>query len=378
VGDRRLLRQQPEHRRDQLRDHPPVVAPAIPCSSSAQPTPTPTATPTATTWTGVFERVTADLESDGSVKKTPRQFTRVSAEGSEPVTVDVPMSDKRLHRRDRGKKPSFSNGMAHVDLDPSGTKTQEFDSDFAGSLAVAVKVSFTVNGKPVSASDVKHKSGTVEVEYQLDNTTAKPVTVCFKGFNGAKTKQTVSTPIPIIAYLSFTVPSSASSFHAPGASLAPARKGVGASWLAAMFPPLGKTAQTFTFTMDTSKAQIPEAHLLLETLNPLSAARRCRHSRPTPSSPNPVGHVDGFGPPVLAEDVGVGVQGHGRRVAELLGELDDRSALLADQQGGERVSQIVRARAAQASSSRGGMEVSVAPVVPVVRVPRIAVGPPGR
>ena len=56
--------------------------------------------------------------------------------------------------------------------------------------------------------------------------------------------------------------------------------------------------------------------------------------------------------------MGVYVQGHRRCVAELLGELDDRSALLADQQGGERVSQIVRARAAQASSSRGGMEVS--------------------
>jgi hypothetical protein len=160
---------------------PPVVAPAIPCSSSAQPTPT----PTATTWTGAFERVTADLESDGSVKKTPRQFTRVSAEGSEPVTVDVPMSDKRLHRRDRGKKPSFSNGMAHVDLDPSGTKTQEFDSDFAGSLAVAVKGQLHGQWQAGVGERRQAKSGTVEVEYQLDNTTAKPVTVCFKGFNGA-------------------------------------------------------------------------------------------------------------------------------------------------------------------------------------------------
>ena len=258
---------------------PPVVAPAIPCSSSSGQTPTTTtATTTAatttttspTTWTGVFERVTANLENDGSVKKTPRQFTRVSAEGNGPVTIEVPMQDKQLRRRDRGKKPSFSNGMAQVNLDPSGTKTQEFDSDFGGSLPLAVKVSYKLNGKPVSAGDVKHKSGTVEVEYQLNNTTTKPVTVCFKGFNGSTTKQTVSTPIPIIAYLSFTVPSNASTFHAPGASLAPARKGVGASWVAALFPPLGKTAQTFTFTMDTSKADIPEADLLLETLNPLS------------------------------------------------------------------------------------------------------------
>jgi hypothetical protein len=223
----------------------PVVAPAIPCSpsgpqSTTPKTSTPITTPTTstqsttpttgnTTWTGVFERVTAHLENDGSVKKTPRQFTRVTAEGNGPVTVQVPMSDKGVRTRGRGKKPSFSNGVAHVDLDPSGTKTQQFDSDFGGSLPVAVKVSFKLNGKAVSLKDVKHKSGTVEVDYQLDNTTSKPVTVCFKGFNGAVTKQTVSTPVPLIAHFSFTVPSNASTFHASGASLAPAKKGITAS-----------------------------------------------------------------------------------------------------------------------------------------------------
>src|SRR5689334_15472046 len=94
-----------------------------------------------------------------------------------------------------------------------------------------------------------------------------------------------------------------------------------------------------------------------------------------PSSPNPVGHVDRFGPAVLAEDMGVRVQGPRWCVAELLDELDDRCARFADHQRGERVSEVVWARAAQASSSRGGMEVSVAPVVPVVRAPRIPVGP---
>jgi hypothetical protein len=78
-------------------------------------------------------------------------------------------------------------------------------------------------------------------------------------------------------------------------------------------------------------------------------------SRPgAPSSLNPVGHVDGFGPTVLAEDMGVRVQGHGRRVAELLGEFDDRGALFADQQRGERVAEVVWAGAAEARSSRGG------------------------
>jgi len=48
--------------------------------------------------------------------------------------------------------------MAQVELDPSGTKTRQFDSDFTGSLPVAVKVSFKLDGKPVSARDVKHRA----------------------------------------------------------------------------------------------------------------------------------------------------------------------------------------------------------------------------
>lgn len=57
-------------------------------------------------------------------------------------------------------------------------------------------------------------------------------------------------------------------------------------------------------------------------------------------------------------------------MAELLGELDDGRALLADQQRGECVAQVVRARAAEAGRRGGGVEVAVAPVVPVVRPPR--------
>jgi hypothetical protein len=77
---------------------------------------------------------------------------------------------------------------------------------------------------------------------------------------------------------------------------------------------------------------------------------------------------------VLAEDVRVRVQRHRWRVAELLGELDDRGALLADEQRGECVAQVVRAWAAEAGLRGGRVEVAVSPVVPV-GAPRLPVRP---
>ena len=74
------------------------------------------------------------------------------------------------------------------------------------------------------------------------------------------------------------------------------------------------------------------------------------HGQRAPGSPNPVRHVDGFRPVVLAEDVRIRVERHCWGVAELLGELDDRGALLADEQRGERVPQVVGARTPRRSS----------------------------
>ena len=233
---------------------------------------TTSAAPSNASWTGVFERVHVHLEQDGSLKKTPKQLTIVSAEGHGPVTVDVPMSSSHLHRRRGFKKPDVVNGQAQVKLNLSGTATERFDSDYARSLPVSVKVTYKLNGHTISANEIKGKSGSVEVDYRLTNTTARPVSVCFKGFNGKVTKQTVSTPAPILAYLSFTVPKKISSFHAHGASLTPARSGISASWVTTMFEPIGPTTKTFTFSMKTKKASIPKATVLVEILNPLAVS----------------------------------------------------------------------------------------------------------
>jgi len=222
------------------------------------------------TWAGVFERVFVKNSMDGSVKKTPHQFTHVAVAGNGPATIDVPMSSSHLRRRSKGKKPHVVNGVAQIEVNPTGSSVDRLDSDYERPLPVGVKVTYKLNGQATSSSDIKGKSGTVETDYQLTNTTPKPVKVCFVGFNGKLVKKTVTAPSPILAYLSFNVPKNVAEFTAPKASIGATISGVGVSWTVALFKPLGSTTQTLTFTMRTPKAKIPKATLLIETLLPSS------------------------------------------------------------------------------------------------------------
>jgi hypothetical protein len=104
---------------------------------------------------------------------------------------------------------------------------------------------------------------------------------------------------------------------------------------------------------------------------PIGRASACGDTRRT----DPLAHVNRLRAAVLAEHMRVRVQRHRRRMPQLLGELHDRRSLLADQQRGERVPEVVRAWTAEAGAVGRRVEVAVAPVVPVIGAPRLAVRP---
>lgn len=247
----------------------------------------PASTSAGVTWAGVFERIFVKTDTGGNVSGTPQQLTYVSATGqgrqksglfhrhrlgSTTATVNVPMSSSHLHRRSRGKKPKVVNGVAQVKLKVKGSTVERLKSDYERPLPVTVKVTYKLNGKPIAANDIEHKGGTVEVDYQLTNDTAKPVQVCFKGFNGAFVQKTVTEPAPIYAYFYVTLPKNVTKFSAPGAFLNADISGVEPQWLVALFEPLGPTTQTLKLTMDTRKAKIPKAKLILEFVEPEALA----------------------------------------------------------------------------------------------------------
>jgi hypothetical protein len=247
------------------------------------PTPTSSGSFTGSDWTGVAQTVSAVLQPDGSPAKTPSEKTKISVAGSQPVTLQVPVADSSVkvkhagHFKNKTPTPKIDNETARVDLAPGGIADEELSSHFKHPLPISVAVSFQLNGKTVANSEIrkhfhglKGKSGTVQVSYKLTNTTSQLVHACFQGFNGQPQNIAVSTPAPIYADLSLTVPQGVKSFSAPGSTLTSASKGVTVGWTAWMFQPLGDLTKTFTLTMNTSSASIPRATLLLLTLNPES------------------------------------------------------------------------------------------------------------
>ena len=206
-------------------------------------------------WTGVLERVFVKTNTNGSVASTPSQETVVSTSGTSPVTVHIPVSGPvtaKLRRFGRGTPEA--NGQADVTLHPDGTTAQQLITSFHHPLPVTVAVTYRLNGKPISPSQIGGKSGTVQVTYKLTNVSAKRISACFEGFNGQHQHITLSTPIPIIASVSLTVPKQATSFTAPGSSLSPTSPTVFVLWGASLFEPLGPLTQSFTFTMKTTNA----------------------------------------------------------------------------------------------------------------------------
>ncbi|MGH1548319.1 hypothetical protein ACRAWB_03710 [Leifsonia poae] len=242
--------------------------------SPYDPVPATAGSTSGTTWVGVFQHVDASIKPDGSIDGTPKATTVLSASGDTPVTVGIPLSTQDLKAEGGTKKPTVKDGVAQISIDPHGVTDQTYTSKYESKLPVTVKTSYAFNGKTVTADhvsrDIKGKDGTVTVSYTVTNTTTASTNACFTGFDGSPQQRTLSTPQPIVAYLSLTIPAGTESFTAPGAAPAHSKKGVDLSWTQALFQPLGPTTQTFTLTMTSKKSSVPKAGLTLATLDPTS------------------------------------------------------------------------------------------------------------
>lgn len=257
----------------------------IPCATPGQSSPydpIPSSSGSSTSsgsadWVGVYQHVNAHLDSAGSLKGTPKETTLITASGDQTGTVTVPLTTSKVtvkdeKRSDKAKAPTVKNDTATVELRPEGIADLKLDSSFEQTLPVDVAVSYTFNGEKIPnaevAKKIKGKRGTVEVSYTMTNRSTIPVGACFTGFDGQPQQRTVDTPIPIIAELDTTLPQKATSYIAPGAAPATAKKGISLSWTEPLFEPFGPTASTVTMTYTMDKMAVPTMYILLSTLDP--------------------------------------------------------------------------------------------------------------
>ena len=219
-------------------------------------------------WVGVAQTVLVSTAPDGQVSGTPQVFTQVAANGSGPVTFEVPMSSAGFRNLSSLKTPAIMDGEATWNLQLSGPFTERTVAHFpAAQLPLQVSARYYLNGQKMSATDIVGKSGLLQVYYTVTNTTTEPVPVEYKDVFGKKETTSVLTPVPYAASLSVTLPANFTNVSAPGASANGNGNGtVGLAWTAFLFEPLGAADQTFTYQAQVTDAAVPSAMLSAQAL----------------------------------------------------------------------------------------------------------------
>ncbi|MDP3972661.1 MAG: hypothetical protein Q8P61_07110, partial [Candidatus Nanopelagicales bacterium] len=101
-----------------------------------------------------------------------------------------------------------------------------------------------LDGKPIKPEDVVNKTGVLDVQYHVTNTTAKNQPISFQDSAGNTVTQEMQTAVPFTGSMSSTLPAGFNEVHAPGANAAAGdgHNGTLVNYSLVLFPPLGGTA----------------------------------------------------------------------------------------------------------------------------------------
>jgi hypothetical protein len=252
---------------------PPKTTTKPPKTTTKPPKTTTTTIPTVNTkqnWVSVAQTVLASTTTTGKISGKPVVFTQLVANGSEPATVKVPMSESGLRNLLGLAKPPIVDGKAVWNLDLNGSTTERTISHFSStSLPLKVSARYWLNGKAMSASDIVGKSGTLRVKYTVQNVTSEATKVTFKSVFGNETSLTPHVPIPIAAVVAVTFPSSFTNLNTPGGSSYGYGNGTtSTSWTLFTFKPLGDLTQSVSYAAQVTNASVPSATVEAEVIPP--------------------------------------------------------------------------------------------------------------
>jgi hypothetical protein len=245
-----------------------------------------TAPKTIRNWVYVAQSIGVSTDTTGKVSGNPLVFTQITANGTKPTTVKVPMSSSGLRNLLGFKDPPIVDGHAVYNLDLNGQTNERTKSNFPKSLLpLKVKATYWLNGKKMPASDILGKSGLLKVTYTVQNMTSEKTNVTFKSIFGNEVTMAVHVPIPIASAVAVTFPSSFTNLDAPGAGTYGNGNGtIAASWTMFLFQPLGDLTQSVSYEAQVTNASVPSATVEAEVIPPEQI-----HSLPTISEPGEPG-----------------------------------------------------------------------------------------
>ena len=172
---------------------------------------------------------------------TSRMYTQISAVGNGTKTVVVPVgttSNRNLN--EFGAFPMEGESMV-VDLSVSdGVGVEQRTLTDADIAPMEVSVKVMLDGVEVAPADLVGKSGVVDVEYTVRNTTAKTGPVTFTDVEGKEITEDVETADPFAGSLDVVLPQGFNEVTAPGATIAGnGQNETQLGYTFVLFPPLG-------------------------------------------------------------------------------------------------------------------------------------------
>ncbi|TCJ30935.1 hypothetical protein [Nocardioides jejuensis] len=218
------------------------------------------------------ETVQAYADATGNVD-TQRVYEQLVLRGSGTVTVTNPVSTKGLRNLDGfgGFAVRDGNQIATYDLDKAGGTVRERTvSDHTAKMPLKVSVRYLLDGKEVQPGDVVGASGHLEVEYTVENTTARTQSVQIPDGKGGTTTRDVPVAVPFAGSLETTLPEQFSDVTSERANLAgDGHGGTKVNFTLTLFPPIGSTTTQLRWEADVTDGVVPDAELIALPVNPM-------------------------------------------------------------------------------------------------------------
>lgn len=216
------------------------------------------------------ETVQVYANADGHIQSR-RVYEQLELTGHGHVRLSNPVG-AGLRNLDGFGGVNVVDGRELVDTTVEGHQERRTVNDYTGSLPLSVSVSYTLDGKPVKASDIVGRSGHLEVSYTVENVSGKPTLLTFPDGRGGTVTKTESVPVPLVGTLTVTAPSSYRNVSSRAANMAgDGQGGTLLSFTMTLFPPIGSPKATFGYSADISNGVVPRATVSALPVDPLAS-----------------------------------------------------------------------------------------------------------
>src|SRR3954449_6544845 len=222
------------------------------------------AAPTGSDSPRVVNRETVQVEagSTGTVDHA-RLFNQLTVYGTGTYRVADPTATDGLRNLDGFASPSVHGGQAVWNVTADGRADRRTVADVpTAKLPVTLQASYTLDGKPVSPTDLVGKTGTVAATYHVVNRTASPTAITFEDGHGRTHHESVDLVAPLVGQLQTHLPASFTGVRTPRADVAgDGHGGTIVAFTLVLFGPIGSPQQSFGWTAHVNDAALPPATL---------------------------------------------------------------------------------------------------------------------